>query len=291
MFSELSWAGNVKGAASRPWRVLAYDSLDAGGLPREFIVKHFRSEQREARIVEYVAARFAFETEIHAIKPELVNFTPAFLEDLTSLPEPPRDIHLAEPGVHLAFGWNSRAVCLMGNHKALRSLEDPYQIGEIIGVDTVLINFDRSDQNVLFEPIADIRGHPTHVLYPIDWDMCFAGGHVSLSDLNDASLRAMQRPYTDHGASSDPMCARIQTADDFRAALQKLGAWTAAKARLKLLVQGVPREWAVTPEQASAFVEYFASRIDSTVARLQRPDDPDHSFPNFQPSLPLDAGA
>src|SRR3954469_10516318 len=116
--SRLAWNKDVVGA-SRPWRVLALDSPDSAALPREYIVKHFRANQRLARVTEYVAGRFAFDTQINAPEPILVEFTPAFLADLRSLPTPPRDIALAESGLHVGFEWNHYAVNMMDTHGCL----------------------------------------------------------------------------------------------------------------------------------------------------------------------------
>jgi hypothetical protein len=284
----LSWLANVPGS-SRPWRVLAYDSRDEGGLPREFIVKHFRSDQRLARTVEYVAARFAYESGVHAIRPEIVQFSPEFLEAIQSLPVQPRDAHLAEPGVQVAFEWNHRAVCLMENHTALQRLEEPGQIGEIVGVDTVVINLDRSVQNVLFEPRADARGNPMHLLYPIDWELCFAGGSIESSTLRQPQLLESARPWPPN--PPDPMCGLIRSRDDFDSAIHKLGGWTGARARLKLMLQGIPREWEVPEDTQEAILEFLVKRLRTTLARLKRPDDPEHVFPNWQNSLPLQSPA
>jgi hypothetical protein len=286
MITNISWSANVIGS-SRPWKILAFDTLDEGGLPREFIVKHFRSDQKIARIVEYVAGRFAYETNIHAIMPQTVRFSPAFLEDLRWLPEPPRDVHLAEPGVHVAFAWNPRAISLMENHRALQQLEEPGQVGEIVGVDTVLINIDRSAENVLFEPRADFRGAPTHLLVPIDWELCFAGGTISEEFLSTPRLLKNARPWPPQ--PSDPMCNNIRSVDDFLSAITKLGGWTGARARLQMLVQGVPPEWEVSKQLREAILAYLVRRIKTTVARLQLTDDPDNVFPNWQNSLSLDS--
>ncbi|MBA3342036.1 MAG: hypothetical protein H0T48_09390 [Gemmatimonadaceae bacterium] len=268
------------------------DSLDVAGLPREYIVKHFRSDQRLARITEYVAGRFAYDTQINAPEPVIVEFTPAFLADLASLPTPPRDVARAEPGLHVAFEWNQYAVCMMETHGSLNSLERPEQVGEIIGVDTVLINFDRSPANILVELLTVGRGTPAHVLHPIDWDLSFAGGIYDFSELTREGLLSSQKPWTDSGkVVHDALSTRVRSVDDLRSAISKLRLWENARARIQLVIKGMPREWAVTAEQQAALVQFFLRRVASTIAGLQAPDDPNRAFPNWQASLPLDSTA
>jgi hypothetical protein len=271
--------------------VLVLDSLDAGRLPREYIVKHFRVNQRLAKVTEYLGARFAFETGINAIEPVIIEFTSQFLEDLAQLPEPPRDLQRAEPGLHVGFEWNHAAICLMESHRTLDSLEYPGQVGEIIGVDTVLVNFDRSKENVLVEPAATDRGMPAHLLHPIDWDLCFAGGISDYEVLKSEALLVSKRPWTDDKSSEDPLCSRINSSDDFVGILSKLGSWSGAKAHLQLLVQGLPREWRVTASEQAVLVSFLLRRVETTLARLKQSSDPDRVFPNWQGSLPLDSTA
>ena len=289
--SRLAWNRDVAGA-SRPWRVLALDSVDVAGLPREYIVKHFRADQRLARITEYVAGRFAYDTQISAPEPIIVEFTPGFLADLALLPAPPRDVARAEPGLHVAFEWNQYAVAMMETHGCLDSLERPEQVGEIIGVDTVLINFDRSPANVLVEPATVGRGSPAHILHPIDWDLSFAGGLFDFVSIVREPMLASRAPWTDNGkVIRDALSARVRSVDDLRSAVGKLRIWENSRARIQLVLQGMPREWGVTEQEQAVLLQFFLRRVESTIAGLLAPDDPNRAFPNWQASLALDSSA
>jgi hypothetical protein len=139
---------------------------------------------------------------------------------------------------------------------------------------------------VLFEPRADHRGQATHVLTPIDWDKCFAGGSLIPTELRNERMLSMSRPWTDRLTTpGDPMCGLIRTASDFDSAIRKLGGWRGARARLQLMLNGLPVTWQVSDAQKTALLDYFLARVESTIGRLRRPDDPDRAFPNWQHSL------
>jgi hypothetical protein len=275
MTAQLAWLADISGA-SRPWKVVDEGDHDPDGFGREYIVKHFREGDETRRLAEYVCGSVAAQLDATTPAPLLLRFTSAFLADLRRNRKQPRGLDEAQPGVHVAYRWLHNVAPFVMRPDGRDRLAHPHQIGDIIGCDALVQNWDRTDQNILVEPLS-VRGKSAHVLHAIDWDYGMAGASVSPGALNGLKdVPNLLKPF------ANPLFDIVTSCTDFEHFCALLENWKPVRARAQMIANGVPTSWGFAPLEIDSVVTYLVHRFQSTLDRLAMTDDPDGAFPNWQ---------
>lgn len=273
---DLYWLKNLNGA-TWPWLVASEAHLDSRDQPKRFVLKNFRDGEGQRRYTEFVATKVACELGIGAPRVTLLEVTAEFLDRARLLPEMPRGLLQAQPGVQMAVSWYDDAPELVHHlpYGQIPNLKSRSQLGGIIGADTLLQNDDRNRGNLLVRGSAESRS-TRRVLVPIDWGLAFEGNKVDREDLQ--AIVGKRRIY-----GGDTFLLRhIRSADDFTPFLVSLQAFLNREATLRSIVDWVPESWNVPQRWKDALYEHILKRGEIVSERLRRYDDPERVFPEWQ---------
>lgn len=275
--SGLRWLGNLEGTTD-PWKVANDDELDADGMPRTYVLKHFRAWGIQGRLVEYVAGKIAEELEVGSPEVRLIEVTSGFLESLRYISGPgPSMLSDARPGLHVGVVYDEKAAPVTDARSVAGRLADPLQPAGIIAVDALVQNDDREPRNLLMRP-ESVGRYAKHRLVPIDWSHAFCNAS------HPTVLRGMS---WDRGLKAHPPLTHlVRSREDFREIRSRIEKW-GTDARVRALIRWIPGEWGVSTEWRRKLEKYILNRITTTLHDLDRPDDPDGLFPNWQYSVKI----